>query len=279
MQAICLDIDGTLLSSKGKILKETKEALLQSQAQGIRLILASGRPTQGVLEFAQELEMDQHHGLCITYNGSQALDVQTHEILFNEAISKEECKAVLHHLKQFDGLTVMIDHGAYMCVEDVYRCMVDDNGKPFNIMQYEARAGHFLLKEVPDLEATIDFPVNKILTFGNHDYLEANHQAMAEPFPNLSAMFTAYFYFEFTVQGVDKAKALRSICAQEGIDLSKVIAFGDGQNDCSLLETCGYGVAMGNADEKCKAIANACTCTNDENGIAKFLRERGIKYE
>lgn len=53
MHAICLDIDGTLLSSKGKILKETKEALLQSQAQGIRLILASGRPTQGVLSLSK----------------------------------------------------------------------------------------------------------------------------------------------------------------------------------------------------------------------------------
>ena len=120
---------------------------------------------------------------------------------------------------------------------------------------------------------------------GRNLKLKTENEEVPESGVNYEAVYQGFLHIspdlksEFTAQGVDKAKALRSICAQEGIDLSKVIAFGDGQNDCSLLETCGYGVAMGNADEKCKAIANACTCTNDENGIAKFLRERGIKYE
>ena len=84
-------------------------------------------------------------------------------------------------------------------------------------------------------------------------------------------MFTAPYYFEFTPLGVDKTRALKETFAKLGIDRSEVIAFGDAQNDQSMIEWSGTGVAMGNAVDEVKAVADYVTDTNNEDGIAKAL--------
>jgi Cof subfamily protein (haloacid dehalogenase superfamily) len=95
---------------------------------------------------------------------------------------------------------------------------------------------------------------------------------MGAPFQGeLSSMFTAPFYYEFTPLGVDKTRALRETFATLGIDATEVIAFGDAQNDRSMLEWAGTGVAMGNAVDEVKAIADEVTLSNNEDGIAVAL--------
>ena len=69
MRVIAMDMDGTLLNSKKRINPRTRKALLQAEREGVILILASGRPTSGLMEFARELEMEKHHGLLVSYNG------------------------------------------------------------------------------------------------------------------------------------------------------------------------------------------------------------------
>ncbi|EAD4757395.1 HAD-IIB family hydrolase, partial [Listeria monocytogenes] len=100
-QAIILDIDGTLLNDDKKISPETKKALITAQQNGVKLILASGRPTTGMHVYAEQLEMEKHHGLLVSYNGAKVVDCATNEELFNQALTVEEGKAVLEHMKQF----------------------------------------------------------------------------------------------------------------------------------------------------------------------------------
>ena len=87
IKVIIMDIDGTLVNDQKVITPKTKDVLLRAQEQGIRLILASGRPTSGLRQLARELEMDQHHGLFVCFNGSKVIDCQTNEVLFNQAMS------------------------------------------------------------------------------------------------------------------------------------------------------------------------------------------------
>ena len=101
IKLIAMDMDGTLLNSQKKISPRTKEALLRAQEAGMILILASGRPTSGLTGFARELSMDRHHGLLVCYNGSKVVDCQSGEELFNQAMTVEEGKAVLEHMKKF----------------------------------------------------------------------------------------------------------------------------------------------------------------------------------
>lgn len=262
-KVILLDIDGTLTNDDKIITEKTKEALIKVQQQGAVLVLASGRTTRGLLALAKQLQMQQHHGLLVSYNGGKVVDCESNEVLFDEVMTVEEVKAVLHHMKLFE-VQAMIDHGDYMFLNDAYGFMA----------QYEVRGGGFLACEIKDMEAFIDFPVNKILTCGQPDYLKAHYQEMMEPFKDsLNCMFTTPFYFEFTAKGIDKAKAIAEVMEKRGFQKEDMIAFGDSHNDISMLSYAGVSVAMGNAVKEVKDIADMITSTNNEDGIAEALEK------
>lgn len=274
IRVIAMDMDGTLLNSKKRISPRTKEALLAAEKAGIMLILASGRPTTGLMEFAKELEMDAYKGLLVSYNGSKVVSCSDGKVLFNHAMTVEEGKAVLEHMKKFDQVRPMIDRGEYMYVNNVYNQMIQLDGKDFNVIEYESRGGKFKLCEKEDLAAFADFPLNKILTTANPEYLQAHYEEMMEPFKDtLSCMFTGRFYFEFTAKGIDKAKALDSVLVPMGYKREEIMAFGDGHNDASMLEYAGRSVAMANAVEELKAQADEVTGSLDEDGIALVVEK------
>ncbi|MBC2308124.1 HAD family phosphatase [Listeria welshimeri] len=270
-QAIILDIDGTLLNDDKKISPETKKALITAQQNGVKLILASGRPTTGMHLYAEQLEMEKYHGLLVSYNGAKVVDCQTKEELFNQTLTIAEGKAVLEHMKQFE-VKVMIDKDDYMYVNNVYDCYIPYKGKEINIIQYESRGGNFKLCEKEDLAAFLDYRINKILTAGDPDYMQKNYQAMMAPFKNtLNCVFTADFYFEFTAKNIDKAKALDTVLTPMGIHTENIIAFGDGHNDITMVKYAGTGIAMDNAVPELKAVANSITLSNNKDGIAHVL--------
>lgn len=270
-QAIILDIDGTLLNDDKKISTKTKEALITAQQNGVKLILASGRPTTGMHLYAEQLEMEKYHGLLVSYNGAKVVDCQTKEELFNQALTVSEGKAVLEHMKNFE-VKVMIDKDDYMYVNDVFDCYVPYKGEEINIIQYESRGGNFKLCEKDDLAAFLDYRISKILTAGDPAYMQENYQAMMAPFKDsLNCVFTADFYFEFTAQGIDKAKALDTVLSPLGIHPENIIAFGDGHNDITMVEYAGTGIAMSNAVPELKAAASSVTLSNNEDGIAHVL--------
>lgn len=121
-KVIVMDVDGTLANSEKKITINTKKTLIKLQKQGMILILASGRPTSGLMDFARELEMDKYHGLLVSFNGSKIIDCTTNEVLFNETMSIDEGQAVLEHMKKFNVIP-MIDKDDYLYVNDVFNIM------------------------------------------------------------------------------------------------------------------------------------------------------------
>ena len=136
VKVIMMDVDGTLTNDQKKVTPKTKEALIKAEELGAILILASGRPTSGLWDLCRELQMDQYHGLFVSYNGSQVVDCMTKEILFNQALAPEDAREILRHMKHFDRVRPMIGHGEYMYVENVYDNYIQYQGKPFNVMEY-----------------------------------------------------------------------------------------------------------------------------------------------
>ncbi|RVT57460.1 HAD family phosphatase [Niallia taxi] len=271
IKVIIMDVDGTLTNNEKVIPAKTKEVLLKAQKAGAILVLASGRPTSGLMDFAKELEMEKNHGLLVSFNGSKVVDCETNEVLFNETMTIEQGQTVLEHMKKFEVIP-MIDKDNYMYVTDVFNNEIDYNGNSINIIKYESRGGKFKLSEVDDLAAFADYPLNKILTAGSDDYLQKHYKEMMEPFKDtLNCVFTAPFYFEFTAKGIDKAKALDTVLIPRGYKKEEMIAFGDGHNDATMVEYAGIGVAMANAVDDLKAVADEVTRSNDEDGIAYTL--------
>lgn len=270
LKAIILDIDGTLNTSEKIISPRTREALIKAQKQGIKVVLASGRPIRGMTKYIHELEMDTHHGLLVGYNGATVVDCETQSLLFNQAMSIDEAQAVLRHLKNFD-LIPMVAIDDTMYVYNAYS-KIHYRDKEIMIVEYEAHGNTYRVCETDDLVKLIKNPLNKILIAAEPEYLAKHAEAIAEPFKDqLSSMFTAAFYYEFTAQNIDKGNALHQTLVPLGIKPEETMAFGDGQNDISILKFAGHGVAMGNAVDELKAIADEVTASNDEDGIALVL--------
>lgn len=272
LKAIVLDLDGTLLNDQKLISTPTKEKLIEAQKQGITVILASGRPTNGMLHLADELELDKYEGYLVSYNGSSVYDAKIKEFVFSQGMPADLAKKILNHLSDF-SVVPMVDIEDTMYVTDAYFDIdfpVPDGN--MSIVQYEVRGGNFKVSEVDHYDDIIDRPINKILVAGNPAYLEENFNAMTKPFINDATFaFSAPFYFEYTDKGVDKERALNEFLPKLGIKPENVIAFGDGQNDRSIIEFAGIGVAMGNAVPEILEIADEVTKTNEEEGIVEIL--------
>ena len=269
IKVILLDIDGTLTNSKKEITPKTKEALLKVQESGVQLVLASGRMANGLSKYAKELDMYNHNGLFVCANGAEVINCQTGEVLFKKAMTVKEGKAVLEHIKQFD-IIPMIAKGEHMFTNDVFNNTIIWNDKPWNIMQYEARSNNYLLCEQRDLVEWCDFEITKILTFGQPEYLQEHYKEIGAPFDYLSHMFTAPYYYEFTAKGIDKTKAIQETIGKL-YKQDEMMAFGDAQNDQTMVKYAGIGVAMGNAVDSLKEVANEITLSNEDDGIAYSL--------
>lgn len=270
IKAILLDIDGTLTNDSKEITPRTRDALIAAQDAGAILVLASGRANMGLTGFADTLDMKRHNGIFVCFNGAKALNYQTNEVYFQQALTVDQGKRILEHMHNFNVCPIY-DRGAYMYLENAFFTITRD-GEPWNIAEYEAHNNNYLLCEVANNAEFLDWEVNKILVAGQPEYLEEKWQEMRAPFANeLSSMFTAPFYYEFTPLGVDKTRALKETFLALGISQSEVIAFGDAQNDQSMIEWAGIGVAMGNAVDEVKEVADHVTLSNNEDGIAVAL--------
>jgi Cof subfamily protein (haloacid dehalogenase superfamily) len=270
IKAILLDIDGTLTNDQKQITPRTRDALLAAQDAGAVLVLASGRANMGLIGFADTLDMKRHNGIFVCFNGAKAMNYQTGEVYFQQTLTVDQGKRVLAHMQDFDVCPIY-DRGAYMYLENAFFTITRD-GEPWNIAEYEAHNNNYLLCEVANNADFLEWELNKILVAGQPEYLQEHWQEMGAPFEGeLSAMFTAPYYYEFTPLGVDKTRALKETFTVLGIDRSEVIAFGDAQNDQSMIEWAGIGVAMGNAVDEVRAVADYVTLSNNDDGIAAAL--------
>ena len=270
IKAILLDIDGTLTNDDKVITRRTQQALLKCQEKGIILVLASGRTANGLSRYAADLDLAHHNGVLVCYNGAKSLNCQTGQVYFEQSMTVEQGARVLEHMKNFNVAPV-IDHGQYMYVNNCF-FTIERDGKPWYILEYEAHSNNYKLCEKHDLAAFVDWRINKILNAGQPEYLQEVWQEMAAPFEGeLSSMFTAPHYFEFTPLGVDKVRALKDTFAELGISPDEIMSFGDAQNDLTMINWAKTGVAMGNAVDEVKAEADYVTSSNNEDGIADAL--------
>ncbi len=260
---IVLDIDGTLTNDKKKITPKTLDALKKAQESGIILALASGRPVAGLGKLCRELEMEQHHGILLAYNGGKVLDAQSGNVLYEKAIPQEKARAILSHLEQFSVIP-MVDDGKCLYVQDKNGHKVD----------YESSINDLDVKEVGILSDYLDFSPVKVLTAAPNEVLLSHMEEMTAPFKEeFSFIMSAPFYLECNMKGINKAASLDLVCQKLGIHASEMIAFGDAQNDITMVEYAGLGVAMENACDELKAVANEITASNNEDGIALILEK------
>lgn len=127
---------------------------------------------------------------------------------------------------------------------------------------------------VEDLRENIDFSPNKIIFASDPEILEEYLPFLSDTYGATTAQVRSQrIYYEIMPQGLSKGESLLEISNYYGIDQKDIIAFGDELNDETMIEVAGTGVAMGNAVDKIKEIADYVTLSNDEDGIADYLEK------
>ena len=116
---LVLDLDGTLTNNYKEITPRTKEALMQAQAKGVRVVLASGRPTYGITPIANELMLTNHGGFILAFNGGKIIDYTSRETVFEQTIGKPEVEA-LYNAADKAGLAILTyqDYGIVTTQKD-----------------------------------------------------------------------------------------------------------------------------------------------------------------
>lgn len=258
---IAMDLDGTLNNDEKRITEKTRSALMQAQKRGIRLALASARPSPGLFKERDILRLQDHGGILMSYNGGRIVDAATGKVLFETAMDLQQTKQVLRFLKQLP-VTPILDDGVRFYVTDAAGYKVD----------YECKNNAMECSVVEDLEKFLTFAPVKILMSVQPEQLAAVQEKIAAFLPEtLTVVQTAPFYLEVIPKTINKGQGIRDICAVLGIKTEQVVAFGDAANDIPMLQAAGVGVAMGNAADAVKAAADMVTLSNNDDGIHAAL--------
>mgnify|MGYP003057935510 FL=1 len=262
---IVLDLDGTLTNRNKEITPKTKETLMKAQEQGKIVVLASGRPTYGVMPLAEELHLEDYGGYILSFNGGIIMNCKTKEVVFSRQIPAESNGKIID-LAQENNVSILTYENRTLltnCPEDQY-------------VQLESRINilKIISMTTEELKAYVTFSVPKFLMTDDGDYL-----AMVEPKVKaaLGKNFSVYrsdpFFLEILPKGIDKAQSLERLLAVIGVKREEMIACGDGYNDLTMVQYAGLGVAMGNGVLPVRKAADYITLTNEEDGVAHVVEK------
>ena len=273
---VALDMDGTLLNNKHEISERSAQTLKKLSEKGVMIVIATGRSSGSVSKYLTTAlaQLAQEKVPMIVFNGSVCIirDQESGEVekVFSNALTMEAVRDLIRMTTE-ENLVLQFYNGE---TGEVFV-----NPKPGNeehlalVKRYGDLVGkpQTVVHDYEDLLSAGILPV-KILALtpeNNVDGVFAKplsvdlHRIRGSPHP---------FFVEYLMPGNTKGTAITALCKHLGVDLSEVVAFGDGENDAEMLEAVGLGVAMKNARPKAKEHANEVTSyINDEDGVAKHL--------
>lgn len=256
---LVLDVDGTLLNDEREISKRTLAALLKVQQMGVRIVLASGRPTYGLMPLAKTLELGNYGGFVLSYNGCQIIKAQNGEILFERRINPEMLP-YLEKKARKNGFAIFTYHDDTLITDS------PDN----EYIKNEALLNNLKIIKEDEFSTAIDFaPCKCMLVSDKEKALIGLEQHWEKRLAGtLDAFRSEPYFLEVVPCGVNKANTLGALLEHLGVTREEVIAVGDGVCDVTMLQLAGMGIAMGHSQDSVKVCADYVTASNEEDGVA-----------
>ena len=261
IKLIAMDIDDTLTTSFNHIPLRNKWAIRRAVRKGVKIVLASGRPTESMMNIAKKLGIDKN-GYILSYNGAFVVDLANNKTIHSSALTNDSFHKLLGLSKQ---------HDLYMHTylgDEIYT--ERDN----EYTRIESNITGFNVNEVNSLAQVVKTDVVKVLMLEHPEKLR-NARELIEPqvSENMSVCFSKPYFLEFMQAGTDKGSSLARLADYLGIAQSEVMALGDSDNDISMIKWAGVGVAMGNGKDEVKSVADYVCPTNKHVGVAKTIRK------
>ncbi len=257
IKAIFFDVDGTLLSFRThRIPSSTEKAIGLLKDKGIKIIISTGRSINS-LDSIQHIDFDGY----ITFNGGYCVNNDGMP-LFRKTMDTSDISALLDYA----------DEQTDFCFSFMSEHEVTIN----RITPPVASMYRMLNLPSPPIGDYSQLDVSSILQANVFIAPEEEKQFMQEVMPNSIATRWTPLFADVNPRGQSKKVGVDIFCQQLGIDPKETLAFGDGGNDVTMLEHCGIGVAMGNAVDSLKAVADHITDEVDEDGIYNALKHLGV---
>jgi len=258
---LAIDLDGTLLTPPPQkiITPRTHTALCQAAERGILIVIATGQTLSVLRNVCAGLPLSAPQ---IIENGAVIADIQSGAILHEKLLPTEYILPTLEILRKI---------GLYRAYHTHARVYVDKN-TPRARNWY--RPPVLPAVEVEDVASLYPQPCIKVAGIGEASSLREKRFELERHFAGqLYVTQSSFDILEFLQLTVSKGNALRTIAADLGIPPEEIMAFGDNHNDIGMLRFAGFGVAMGNAHEEVKAVADYATLSNSEDGVAVAIEK------
>lgn len=256
---LVLDVDGTLLNDEREISKRTLAALLKVQQMGVRIVLASGRPTYGLMPLAKTLELGNYGGFVLSYNGCQIIKAQNGEILFERRINPEMLP-YLEKKARKNGFAIFTYHDDTLITDS------PDN----EYIKNEALLNNLKIIKEDEFSTAIDFAPCKCMLVSDKEeaLIELEQHWEKRLAGTLDAFRSEPYFLEVVPCGVNKANTLGALLEHLEVTREEAIAVGDGVCDVTMLQLAGMGIAMGHSQDSVKVCADYVTASNEEDGVA-----------
>lgn len=276
IKCLVFDLDGTLLRDGTKdIDPRTKESIQKAMDAGLHIVIASGRDKNGCKFVYEPLGLEYGPHYLALVNGQILYDFEKKEYDLDDVLTGEDGLKIQSICKEFDI------EGIFQCGYDFYSFVSEENrmkkklraekyGEPED---YGLKAGfeHRNFIDLPYEEVMLTQDINKVIMVHSKKFFEENLDGLKKALCDYDVVMVGDEWMEIMPKGVSKASALEKIAKKNGFTLNEVMAFGDAQNDVEMIKRVGIGVAMGNAMEDVKLVADLVTDTNMHNGIGKVL--------
>lgn len=282
---IAIDLDGTMLNKYGIITQNTKDIIKKVQEKGIEIIIASGRTINSVKNFSKEINSKNYF---ISGNGAITYDIKNDKILYENVLSKNKVLQVIKICEENSiYYSVYTENGIITknlnfntlyyykenlnkeekdktninIVQDIYKYIDEKDEKILKIMICD------------DNQSVFKSILKKLGEITDIEILEVSHMSRKLIKQGTEEIALEYFYTEITSKNVDKWNALEKLIELLNITKDEVITIGDNANDIKMIKNAGLGIAMGESAPYVKEQANIVAESNDNDGVAMFLKQ------
>ncbi len=252
LKILLFDLDGTLLRNDKTVSEYSLEILSKCKECGHFIGISTSRSEQNCFSFLKEVKPD------ILISSGWALVRVNEKIICSSSFSVRETNSFIESVRKICGMDCEIT----VDTSDAHYWNYKTNPK-----EQDKSWGDSIYTDFTDFP----YEALKICVEIPHPGLA---QKLCEHFSELdSQRFSDGDWYKFTKSGVTKEKAILAVCEACHIDISETVAFGDDYADIGMLKICGIGVAMGNAVQEVKDIADDITLSNEEDGVAAYLEK------
>ncbi len=264
---IALDMDGTLLNEEKKISKANYEAIQQAKKRGKKVILATGRPLLGIKKFLESLHLISEEDYVVAFNGALVQNTKNGKVISKTTLH-------LNDYKELYKLSKELHVNIHALTESTV--ITPRNSK---YTQLEGSLNDIPIKEIPIEAVDEKETIVKVMFVDAPEILEEVIQKIPQEIKDkYTVVRSAPFFLEFLDKSVNKGTGVHAIVKELGLSPQEVICVGDAGNDVDMIRYAGLGVAMGNAFDEVKAVANYVTSSNEEDGVAYVIQKFMLNY-